>query len=257
MITYVYIVKCPHCDDEHFDFFDEAKDYALCCVSKRPTISQVEVDRNDFGECTDSCDLGTVWSWEDALKERETDAEPETSIFTKDDFADFESEYNPDNDPEFYELDNSVEVSDDSLVDDIDNVPDNFRKPIPEGMTIEELVETMEENEDTVECSKCGGLFEKASCTHNKEGFGWCCEGCSTDDTEDTLVEDSLDYIDDEEELEIVDDEINVNDFVICHCNNKIGRVLNIKGDVATVEFTGGKDPDRIDTYYLQDLELI
>jgi hypothetical protein len=81
----------------------------------------------------------------------------------------------------------------------------DVRKPIPEGMTLEELVEAMEENEDTVECTKCGGLFEKASCTHNEEGFGWCCNTCEpadtlTEDTQEeydlaTLVKDSINHL--------------------------------------------------------------
>jgi hypothetical protein len=65
----------------------------------------------------------------------------------------------------------------------------HIRKPIPEGMTIEELVETMEDNEDTVECTNCGGLFEKTSCSHNKEGFGWHCNNCNKLDDDQQLVE--------------------------------------------------------------------
>jgi hypothetical protein len=56
------------------------------------------------------------------------------------------------------------------------------RKPIPEGMTIEQLVEEMEENEDTVECAACEELFSKDECTR-KEGIGWLCSDC-----EDTIV---------------------------------------------------------------------
>jgi hypothetical protein len=355
MIQYIYVLKCPNCEDEFFDFFDDAKICALKCLSDRPIITQTEVNRNDFGECTDHCDLGTVWSWEEAMKDTECEAEPAKSIFTKDDFADFEGAYNPENDPEFYELDNSIDneideisdelnefvdtsgnqvsiksgrattsqqsapvaqvsstssattlsdlanklamidtdtsktinISTDDLGYDVSTVtikapfsrekmsygsgfkfkdifsqtfaaakeifnktgvnlridphnnsattffPDRVQKiwsyvdnndillvnypgfhfiidkndlisqlsnqsqvntttsatsgkPIPEGMTIEELVEAMEENEDTVECTKCGGLFEKATCTHNKEGFGWCCSNC---EPADTLVE--------------------------------------------------------------------
>ena len=61
---------------------------------------------------------------------------------------------------------------------------------IPEGMTIEQLQEEMEENEDTVECSKCGNLVEKANCHHNQEGFGWCCNTCepSNGDLEEDLA---------------------------------------------------------------------
>lgn len=163
MVTYIYFVKCPNCDDEHFDFFDEAKEFALGCLSQKPVITQTEVCRNDFGECTDSADLGTVWSWEDAMKDTEsgcTDAEPAKSIFTKDDLK-----YN-DYDPEFDDLDNSLE-------------PD-IRKPVPEDMSIEDLVEAMEENEDEVECALCNELFPKADC-HYDEDEGYICTQCKED----------------------------------------------------------------------------
>jgi hypothetical protein len=154
MIQYIYIVKCPDCDDEHFDFFDEAKalamDYAGAHPGKCPYITQVEVDRNDFGECTSSCDLGTVWSWEEACGM--ADKNPE-SVFSKADLcADCE-------DPEFAALDN------------------DFRKPIPSGMTLEQLVEEMEENEDVVECRWCDELFDKSECRYEVD-LGWLCHQC-------------------------------------------------------------------------------
>ena len=209
MIQYIYFVKCPGCEDEHFDFFDEAKEFALGCLSQKPIITQTEVDRNDFGECTDSADLGTVWSWEDMMKE--TEAEHTASVFTKDDLKTLD----PGCDPEFDLLDNSLDVEvaepETSEVSAIEEIPDNFRKPIPEGMTIEELVEAMEENEDTVECTKCGGLFEKAECTHNKEGFGWCCTNC---EPVDTLVEETQEEYD---LATVVKDSIN-------HLTNDLGK---------------------------------
>lgn len=113
MIEYIYFVKCPNCDDEPFDFFDAAKEFAMGCLSEKPIITQVEVCRNDFGECTDSHDLGTIWSWEDMIKDVSTD-ESAVSIFTQGDF----DKYNPDKDSEFDSLDNSV-----------DDVPDNFCMP--------------------------------------------------------------------------------------------------------------------------------
>ncbi len=67
MLEYIYFVKCPGCEDEPFDFFNEAKDFAMNCLSQKPIITQIEVNRNDFGECVDSCDLGTVWSWEELM----------------------------------------------------------------------------------------------------------------------------------------------------------------------------------------------
>lgn len=112
MVQYIYFVKCPNCEDEHFDFFDEAKEFALGCLGNKPIITQTEVCRNDFGECTDFSDLGTIWSWEDEANV--TDEEPAVNVFTKGDFAD----YNPDTDPEFDSLDNSL-----------DDIPDNFCMP--------------------------------------------------------------------------------------------------------------------------------
>jgi hypothetical protein len=81
MVTYIYFVKCPDCEDEHFDFFEEAKEFALGCLTKKPIITQTEVTRNDFGECTDHCDLGTVWSWEDMMQD--TTYEDDATVFSK------------------------------------------------------------------------------------------------------------------------------------------------------------------------------
>lgn len=157
MLEYIYFVKCPGCEDEHFHFFDEAKGFAMGCLSQKPIITQVEVNRNDFGECTDSCDLGTVWSWEDLMK---TDAEPAKCIFTKDDLACHDC------DAEFDTLDNSL-----------DFVPDASRMPVPADMTIEDLVEELEENEDTVECKWCDELFDKSECCYEVD-LGWLCDRC-------------------------------------------------------------------------------
>lgn len=128
MITYVYLVKCPNCADEPFEFFDDAKEFALGCLNQKPIITQTEVCRNDFGECTDSCDLGTVWSWEDAN-------------------------------------------------DTAKCIRKQCGKPIPKGMTIKQLVEQMEENEDTVECTQCEELFDKSEC-RKEANLGWLCSRC-------------------------------------------------------------------------------
>lgn len=281
MIEYIYIVKCPDREDEMFNFFTDARMQCDLLMSKKPSITQVEVERNDFGECTDSHDLGTVWSWEEVMKDTEdgyTDAEPTKSIFTKDDLK----LMTDGKDPEFDNLDNSVDCEIDEIPEKkpieedllssyeytrmtkeelydrlvnkfedveidvgdlgITDVPfydggrysnsalvamfeddvfyvtmwhysddgeeiengsydfetDSFeelwdelmsykpealvecseRKPIPEGMTIEQLVEEMEENEDTVECVGCEELFPKKDCTFNKE-TGWLCDDCA------------------------------------------------------------------------------
>lgn len=172
MLEYIYFVKCPGCEDEHFSFFNEAKDFAMSCLSQKPIITQIEVDRNDFGECVDSCDLGTIWSWEDMMN---TDDTPTELVFTKDDLkhcncggrcGDKCACGHHGEDPEFADLDNSL-----------DFVPDNFRKPVPADMTIEALVETMEENEDTIECKWCNELFDKSECRYEVD-LGWLCDQC-------------------------------------------------------------------------------
>jgi hypothetical protein len=48
------------------------------------------------------------------------------------------------------------------------------RKPIPEGMTIEQLVE---ENEETVVCGCCAGEHPRAACRQEVD-LGWLCEQC-------------------------------------------------------------------------------
>lgn len=156
MLEYIYFVKCPGCEDEHFFFFNDAKECAMSQLTKKPIITQVEVNRNDFGECTDSADLGTVWSWEDIMKE--TEAEPAKCVFTKDDLK------CTDYDAEFDALDNSVE-------------PAEVRKPVPADMSVEDLVEAMEENEDTVECKWCDELFDKSECRYEVD-LGWLCDRC-------------------------------------------------------------------------------
>jgi hypothetical protein len=161
MIEYVYIVKCPNCEDEHFNFFDEAKEYATSLLSKKPIITQTEVHRNDFGECTDHYDLGTIWTWEAIMSDvADEPVDNSESVFSKaDTFEDNDCAL----DQEFASLDNSVEC--------------DPRMPIPEGMTVEQLVEEMEENEDTVECTWCEELFDKSECRKEVD-LGWLCSRC-------------------------------------------------------------------------------
>lgn len=272
MTTYLYLVKCPNCEDEFFDFFDEAKEYALGRLSNKPIITQTEVERNDFGECTDHCDLGTVWSWEDMMKDTATDVEPAKCIFTKDDLRD----YVPDEDPEFEDEDDEFsfitedllnkfgisfkntkdlqefsglcseigiftaadlktfmkneEATDANLLDKLRayraelgpdfKVADSERpqrKPIPEGMTIEQLVEEMEENEDTVECTWCNDLFDKSECRKEVD-LGWLCGRCeaaikSRGETLTFKENNYWDFLDEEvEDPEIVDNLCNTYD---------------------------------------------
>lgn len=163
MVEYIYFVKCMDCEDEPFDFFDEAKAFALGKLSTKPEIHQTEVVRNDFGECVDSTDYGKIWSWEDEAGIVEDDAK--LSIFTSGDF----DKYKPEYDSEFDSLDNSL-----------DEVPDNFRMPVPDGMTIDGLVEAMEENEEMIECKRCHELFPKEDMLYELSR-GYLCPICIID----------------------------------------------------------------------------
>lgn len=163
MIQYIYFVKCPDCEDEHFDFFDEAKTFALSELSKKPIITQVEVDRNDFGECVDSTDLGTIWSWEEVVKDIEDES---NSVFTKSDL-----EVN-DDDPEFLITDDLLEVP--ASTED-EQEPTTDKQPVETGRTLKDLVKLMEENEDEAECRCCYETFPKESMT-TLEGERFCAD---------------------------------------------------------------------------------
>ena len=238
MVTYIYFVKCPNCEDEHFDFFDEAKGYAMRRLGQKPIITQTEINRNDFGECTDHCDLGTVWSWEDVVG-KDFEAEPVEQVFTKDDlrhcdcdgkcgadckcgkhvdpeFDDDDADFrfineellesrrisfnNKEDQQEFFKLCKETgmitaadldrfmkdhDADDGNVLDklrdykaELDSVEESCeRKPIPEGMTIEDLVEEMEKNEDDVECTWCNELYDKSECRYEVD-LGWLCSRC-------------------------------------------------------------------------------
>lgn len=310
MIEYIYFVKCPNCEDEHFDFFDEAKEYALGCLSKNPIITQVEVCRNDFGECTDSKDLGTIWSSDYVIADVDKEPSDTPSLLTKD----FLNKVGTEEDPEFAALDNSVDVeepvvepageptsetSEISEISAIDEVPDNFRKPltegnfgvyfekkedwdefkrlcdeigiktmgdverfmgeqdatpdtlldvlrdyradlgpdfkivdegcrkpVPEDMTIEQLVETMEENEDEVECTWCNELYPKDECRY-EVNLGYLCPRCeaaikSRGETLTFRENNYWDFLD--EEVEPVA-EPRLHTWTCWYDNNEIGTV--------------------------------
>lgn len=163
MVEYIYFVKCVDCEDEPFNFFDEAKEFALNNMSKKPEIHQTEVVRNDFGVCTDSTDYGKVWSWEEMMSDI-PEEDNAFNIFTKGDFAKYADGYSPDNDSEFDDRDITFET--DCVVCEH-----------PSDKTIKELVEEMEENEDVVECKWCDELFDKSDCRY-EVNLGWLCPYC-------------------------------------------------------------------------------
>lgn len=153
MIQYIYFVKCPGSADEHFDFFEEARAFALGCLTKKPTITQTETERNDFGECVNSVDLGTVWSWAEAIAEDTEDLKLADEAFS-------------------FSFEDS-ELDDNFLEDDLDNEIDQIT------VSFEELVEELEKNEDVVECKECEDLFDKAECRYEVD-LGYLCSPCTS-----------------------------------------------------------------------------
>ena len=314
MIEYIYFVKCPNCDDEPFYFFDEAKKFALDCLSQKPIITQTEVNRNDFGECTDHCDLGTVWSWEEMMSDAEKEPSDEPSLLTKD----FLNSVDADKDPEFDELDNSLDSGEtipeeepelglklieefllsegllteaqfadsdslDSIIKEFkgycdkiglktiadlkdfvtrtskwiegdlfdklkayafelneieeDSVRESCRKPVPEGMTIEQLVEEMEENEDEVECTWCNELFPKDQC-RKEINLGWLCPRCAdgimSRGESLTFKENNYwDFLDEDAEIETVTEEPKLHTWTCWYDGDDIGEVEAYNKDEA------------------------
>jgi hypothetical protein len=290
MIEYLYFVKWlddNNIAEEVFEFFDEAKSFAMNILSQQPEIHQTEIIRNDFGECVDSNEIGKVWSWEELMDDipENTETDGDFHIFTRGDFAKYADGYDPDNDPEFddrditfetdciecehpldedydkpkrsrrffytapngssiilsvhlckfdnnYEflvsadfpkeqisldLDNEKlsaairssytylsdmdgddahdalfeltryfdEIKDSEIIDTLINLSDehdyqflnSLKESLTEGKSIKDLVEEMEENEDTVECKWCEELFDKSECRY-EVNIGWLCPQC-------------------------------------------------------------------------------
>lgn len=173
MIEYLYFVKFENdinsnnpfdWEEDVFETFNDAKDFAESLMSKHPEIHQTEIIRNDFGECVDSNDLGMIWSWKEAMSDI-----PDTTELT-------------------------LSKADTFDCDDID-----------------------------IELSDADITFE-------------------------------TDCVTDKPNLSYFGENLNVGDEVFCKVNKKSGTVKDIKDDIVTIEFTGGEEPDRIDTYYKTEL---
>lgn len=189
MTQYIYFVKCPDFEDESFNFFDDAKLFARGCLSSKPVICQVEVNRNDFGECTDSTDPVQVWSWEDEMSDVPED---ELTTLSKDETFGTHA----------FDLDfDDADVSGTNSI--LDTVPDNFRRPVPADMAIEDLVEAMEENEEMVECKECFNLVSKEACTKLDKGYvcAACSDGSLNEDSPSLrdIANNTEDFIDEED----------------------------------------------------------
>lgn len=213
MVEYLYFVKFENensitdpsdWDEDVFETFDEAKEFARSMISRHPEIHQTEIFRNDFGECVDVNPLGAIWTWKEEMSDILDNDELMLSKSSTFDEHDFDSEF----DYSDMVFDEDFNVGDEvlcksnnrvgkakSVKDDVVEVEfatdgknpartDKYYKqnlkPVPADMTIESLVETMEENEDMVECKKCFKLVPKEDC-FQEVGIGYLCPVCIMD----------------------------------------------------------------------------
>ena len=124
---------------------EEAIDYAKKHMDKLPFVDELEVSYDANGEIDNVFSYKTVWAHNEAEAES-TEAEDDYW----DDLADMYAE----------EEANKHDLGDTTWFESMDN-----------------LVETLEENEDTVECKECFDLFPKADCI--KLDIGYVCPTCA------------------------------------------------------------------------------
>lgn len=145
--TYIYIVHSDINENNIYaEFADEqaAIEYARKNAAELTYVDKVEVLLDDDGDVAEELGVETIWVYSDEAVATETEAD------YWDDLADMYAE----------EEANKHDLGDTTWFESMDN-----------------LVETLEENEDEVECKECFDLFPKADCI--KVDFGYICPTCA------------------------------------------------------------------------------
>ena len=124
---------------------EEAIDYAKKHMDKLPFVDELEVSYDANGEIDNVFSYKTIWA--------HNEAEAETTETEDDYWDDLAAMYAE-------EEANKHDLGDTTWFESMDN-----------------LVETLEENEDTVECKECFDLFPKADCI--KLDIGYVCPTCA------------------------------------------------------------------------------
>ena len=124
---------------------EEAIDYAKKHMDKLPFVDELEVSYDANGEIDNVFSYKTVWAHNEAEAE---------STNTEDDYWDDLAAMYAEEEA------NKHDLGDTTWFESMDN-----------------LVETLEENEDTVECKECFDLFPKADCI--KLDIGYVCPTCA------------------------------------------------------------------------------
>lgn len=128
-----------------FETEDAAIEYAKRNLDKLPFVDELQVSRDANGEIDDVFEYKTIWDHTMA--------------------------------------DGTAEETEDDYWDDLAAMYDDSEKHAIgdttwfESVDTDELVETLEENEDTVECKECFDLFPKTDCI--KVDFGYVCPTCA------------------------------------------------------------------------------
>lgn len=128
-----------------FETKDAAIEYAKRNLDKLPFVDELHVSRDANGEVDDVFEYKTIWDHTMA--------------------------------------DGAEEETEDNYWDDLASMYDDSEKHVIgdttwfESVDTNELVETLEENEDTVECKECFDLFPKVDCI--KVDFGYICPTCA------------------------------------------------------------------------------
>jgi hypothetical protein len=128
-----------------FETEDAAIEYAKRNLDKLPFVDELQVSRDANGEIDDVFEYKTIWDHTMA--------------------------------------DGTAEETEDDYWDDLASMYDDSEKHAIgdttwfESVDTDELVETLEENEDTVECKECFDLFPKTDCI--KVDFGYVCPACA------------------------------------------------------------------------------
>jgi rubrerythrin len=128
-----------------FETKDAAIEYAKRNLDKLPFVDELQVSRDANGEIDEVFEYKTIWDHTMA--------------------------------------DGAEEETEDDYWDDLATMYDDSEKHVIgdttwfESVDTDELVETLEENEDTVECKECFDLFPKADCI--KVEFGYICPTCA------------------------------------------------------------------------------
>lgn len=147
--TYVYIVHSDINENNIYAEFateEEAIEYARRNKDELTYVDKVEVALDENGEIIEMFDSETIWVYDD---------EAELSVEEDDDY--------------WNQL--AAEESDRKEAEHLLGDTSWF-----EGLDTDALVETLEENEDIVECKECFELFPKEACT--KIAIGYICPEC-------------------------------------------------------------------------------